>query len=90
MIRPPEQDLRGQVPAQLPTEGAGNDNWLERKLYYPGGNIPPAPLTLDDEQFSFLDSEGHSRTIVSEQKAKVYLRELNKSVGVFVPLEKEG
>jgi hypothetical protein len=66
MIRPPQQDLRGQVSAPLATEGANNHKWLKRKLIYSGRNIAPAPFALDNEQFPFLDSKSHSRITIGE------------------------
>ena len=47
-------------------------------------------LALDDEQFLFLDSEGHGRTIISEHKANVYMKKSDDSVGVFAPLDQRG
>jgi hypothetical protein len=73
MIRPPQQDLRGQVPAPLATEGAGDHERLERELLHPGWDIAPAPFALDNEEFPFLDSKSHGRTTIGEYMAKVYL-----------------
>jgi hypothetical protein len=66
MIRTPQQDLRGQVPALLPTEGAGDHERLERELLYPGWDIAPAPFALDNEEFQFLDSKSHGRITLGE------------------------
>jgi hypothetical protein len=49
MIRPPQQDLGMQVPALLPTEGAGDHERLEWELLHPGWNIAPTPFALDNE-----------------------------------------
>jgi hypothetical protein len=66
MIRPPQQDLRGQVSAPFATERANNHKWLKRKHIYPGRYIAPASLALDNEQFPFLDSKSHSRITIGE------------------------
>jgi hypothetical protein len=81
VIRPPQQNLGRQVPALLPTEGAGDHERLERKLLYPGWDIAPASLALDNEEFPFLDSKSHGRITIGEYMANVYLRKSGSAFG---------
>src|ERR1039458_6744896 len=74
MMRSSEQDLRRQISPLLSTQRAGDDDGLEREVEYPGGYVSLAPFAFDHELFALLDSEGHGRKSIDENKAKVYLR----------------
>ena len=49
LVRSPEEDLGGQVPAQFAAEGTLDGDRLERKLPDAGRHIAAAPLAGDDE-----------------------------------------
>jgi len=49
LVRPTEEDLGGQVPAQFATEGALNGDGLEREFPDAGWNIVAAFLAGDHE-----------------------------------------
>jgi hypothetical protein len=72
LVRPTEEDFRGQVPAQFATQGTLDGDRLERKLIPPGGHVAAAAFAGHREQ-SPLDGgepECHS-TSISEIKAKL-------------------
>jgi len=57
LVWPTEEDLSGQVPAQLAAQAASDRDGLERELLRPGGNSPVTVFTGDDELFAFLHHE---------------------------------
>jgi hypothetical protein len=56
LVRSPEEDLSGKVPAQLAAEGALNGDGLERKFIPTRRHIATAFLAGDDEA---LPTSGH-------------------------------
>ena len=48
LVRSPEEDLRGQVPAQLPAEGTPDRDGFEGEFPDAGWDIAPAPFAGDD------------------------------------------
>jgi len=73
LVRPTEEDLAGQVPAQLATKGTRDGHRLKGELVPARGHIAAAPFASDHE-VSTLDgweAECHSLSI-GEVKAKVF------------------
>jgi hypothetical protein len=68
LVRPTEEDLGGQVPAQFAAEGARHHNGLEWELLPARRHIAAATLAGDLEGLAATGSWEH-RDIVGEQKA---------------------
>jgi hypothetical protein len=52
LVRPTEEDLRWQVPAQLAAEGTLDRDRLKRELTDAGWNVAAAPLASDHESLA--------------------------------------
>jgi hypothetical protein len=52
LVRPTEEDLRRQVPAQLAAQGTLNRDGLKGELSDAGWNVAAASLALHDESFA--------------------------------------
>jgi len=75
LVRLPEEDLRGQVPAQLSTQGALDGDRLEGELLTPGWHIAAAPLAGDYEVPTLDGGEAECHFMsIGEVKAKVFHR----------------
>jgi hypothetical protein len=72
LVRPTEEDLGGEVPAQLATERALNIDGLKWELHDAGRYIAAASLAGDYKQSPLDDwkSEGHFLSI-GEDEAKM-------------------
>jgi hypothetical protein len=87
LVRPTEEDLAGQVPAQLSTQGALNGHRLEGKLIPARGYIAAAPLAGDNKQspLDCWEPESHSMSI-GEVIAKIFHRPGSSIVFEIYPM----
>jgi len=81
LVRPTEEDLGGQVPAQLAAEGTLDRDRPKRELLDAGRHIAVAPLAGDDENLALdgWESECH-RHIIGEYEANMQNQKLGKKL----------
>jgi hypothetical protein len=79
LVRPTEEDLRGQVPAYLATQGTLDRDRLKRKLLPARGHIAAAPLACDDEVPTLDGGEAECHSLTEYRQSK---GESNPQAGV--------
>jgi hypothetical protein len=66
LVRSPEEDLIGKVPAQFATERALDRDGLEREFPDAGWNVAAAPFAGNDEGFAAYRAREHVAMIGEE------------------------
>ncbi|MGC9293631.1 MAG: hypothetical protein ACP5EP_13220, partial [Acidobacteriaceae bacterium] len=76
LVKPTEEDLARQVPAQFAAQGALDGDGLKRKFLTPGWYVAAAPLAGDHEVPTLDDWEAECHSLsIGEYKTKVIHRQ---------------